>query len=116
MPRTITRDKLQVSLTKAPAPVLLEALPAKYYLDGHLPGALHFPHDRARTLAPVLVADKLAAIVVYCASDTCQNSHIAAATLEAVGYSNVRVYTGGKKDWIEAGLSVVKGGDVQLAA
>ena len=116
MPRLIDRHALQSELADMPPPVLLEALPAKYFLDGHLPGALHFPHERARALAPALVPDKASAIVVYCASDTCQNSHIAAATLESLGYSNVSVYAGGKRDWTEAGLAVVAGGTAQQAA
>jgi rhodanese-related sulfurtransferase len=116
MPRIIDRKELQARLSTRPPSVLLEALPAKYYLDGHLAGALHFPHDRARVLAPLLIPDKATAIVVYCASDTCQNSHIAAAALETVGYSDVAVYAGGKKDWTEAGLPLQAGGTAQEAA
>jgi len=116
MTRVIDRKELQTKLSKNPPPVLLESLPAKYYLDGHLAGALHFPHDRARALAPALITDKARAVVVYCASDTCQNSHIAAATLKTLGYANVSVYAGGKKDWSEAGLPLVPGGTAQVAA
>jgi rhodanese-related sulfurtransferase len=115
MTRVIDRKELQTKLSKNPPPILLEALPAKYYLDGHLAGALHFPHDRTRELAPVSIADKTRTVVVYCASDTCQNSHIAASTLEALGYADVSVYAGGKKDWSEAGLPLVPGGTVQGA-
>ena len=43
MARIIDRKELQTLLSKNPPPVLLEALPAKYYLEGHLGGALHFP-------------------------------------------------------------------------
>jgi rhodanese-related sulfurtransferase len=116
MTRVINREELLTKLRRTPPPILLEALPAKYYLEGHLDGALHFPHDRARVLAPVLIADKARAVVVYCASDTCRNSHIAAATLEALGYLDVSVYGGGKKDWSEAGLPLIAGGTVQQAA
>jgi len=116
MTRVIDRKELQTELSKKPPPVLLEALPAKYYLDGHLAGALHFPHDRARSLAPLLIADKTRAIVVYCASDICQNSHIAASMLEGLGYADVSVYAGGKKDWTEGGLPLVPGGAAQVAA
>jgi len=38
---------------------------------------------------------------VYCASGTCQNSHIAANVLRQIGYDNVAVYAGGKADWKE---------------
>ena len=101
MVKIITRNELQARLGANPALVLLEALPEKYYSDWHLPGARHFPHDQARTLAPSVVPDKAAEIVVYCASRTCQNSHIAANVLNQIGYGNVAVYAGGKEDWKE---------------
>ena len=102
MSKTVTREELQARSAANPNLVLLEALPEKYYLDWHLPGAKHFPHDRARELAASVAPDKSAEIVVYCASRTCQNSHIAANVLRQIGYSNVAVYAGGKEDWKEA--------------
>jgi rhodanese-related sulfurtransferase len=62
-----------------------------------------------RALAPGLLPDKAAEIVVYCASATCQNSHIAAKVLAQLGYANVAVYAGGKQDWQEAGLPLERG-------
>jgi len=50
------------------------------------------------------VPRKDAEIVVYCASATCANSGIAASVLASLGYKNVRVFTGGKQEWEEAGL------------
>jgi len=60
-------------------------------------------------LAAGVLPDKSAEIVVYCASRSCQNSHIAAARLAQLGYENVAVYAGGKQDWSEAGLAVERG-------
>ena len=105
MDKIVTRNELQARIAANPALVLLEALPEKYYNDWHLPGARHFPHDQARQLAPETVPDKSAEIVVYCASSSCQNSHIAASVLRQIGYANVSVYAGGKQDWSEAGLA-----------
>lgn len=101
MIKTLNRNELQARLSSNPQLVLLEALPAKYYDDWHLPGAQHFPHDRARELASAVAPDKAAEIVVYCASRTCRNSHIAANVLRQLGYANVAVYAGGKEDWRE---------------
>jgi rhodanese-related sulfurtransferase len=109
MTKTVTRNDLQARLAANPDLVLLEALPEKYYNDWHLPGAKHFPHDQARALAPALVPDRSAEIVVYCASATCQNSHIAANVLRQIGYGNVAVYAGGKQDWSDAGLAAETG-------
>jgi len=71
--------------------------------------------DQVRELAPALLPDLHAPVVVYCASDTCQNSHIAARVLEQIGYTDVAVYAGGKKDWSEAGLPVERGSIAQAA-
>jgi rhodanese-related sulfurtransferase len=84
--------------------ILVEALPEKYFRQGHLPGARHVPHDQVDQLAPTLLSDRSAEIVVYCASDTCRNSDIAAQTLDRLGYTHVAVFSGGKQAWVEAGL------------
>jgi rhodanese-related sulfurtransferase len=104
--RTITREELRAALGTV---TVVEALPEMYYRKAHLPGALHLPHDEVDARAPRLLPDRRADIVVYCASDTCESSHIAAERLVQLGYERVRVYVGGKKDWEAAGLSVESG-------
>lgn len=108
MVKEITRDELLLRIRDNAELALLEALPGKYFNDWHLPGAKHFPHDQVKQLAPAIVPDKQAEVVVYCANAACQNSHIAAKQLSALGYTRVAVYSGGKKDWSEAGLEVEK--------
>jgi rhodanese-related sulfurtransferase len=104
MSRTITREELRIKLASTDRPVLVEALPEKYYAAKHLPGALHLPHDQVDALAPAVLAQKHTPIVVYCANRQCQNSHIAAHRLSVLGYGDVSVYAGGKQDWEEGGL------------
>jgi rhodanese-related sulfurtransferase len=89
--------------------VLVEALPAMYYEKEHLPNAINIPHDAVDALAPALLPDKAASIVVYCANGPCANSGIAAARLTRLGYTNVSDYHNGKAEWIEAGLPVESG-------
>ena len=109
MVKTIDREELSRKLARANPPLLAEALPEKYYRDWHLPGARHLPHDEVDRLAAGVLPDKSAEIVVYCASRSCRNSHIAAAKLAQLGYENVAVYAGGKQEWSEAGLAVERG-------
>lgn len=108
MKTRITRDELRARLDAGMPTILFEALPAKYYHDAHLPGALLIDHQNVRDTAAASVLDHDATIVVYCASATCRNSDIAADQLYALGYTDVRVYVEGKKDWMEAGLPVVR--------
>lgn len=100
---TIDRSELTDLIARGGI-TLLEALPEQHYRKGHLPGARLFPHDKVRDLAPSVLPDKVAPVVVYCTGETCPNSHQAAAELVALGYLDVRVYVGGKQDWQAAGL------------
>lgn len=115
MPETIDRETLRLKLEGRQKPVLVEALPAAYYEQGHLPAAVNIPHDTVDALAARLLPDKNAEIVVYCASATCRNSDYAALRLKALGYAHVRVYAGGKADWIEAGLPIESGASHRAA-
>lgn len=106
MTQTITREQIKTKLDSQEPLVLVEALPQKYYDAEHLPGAVNIPHDEIRLKAPDILLDKDALIVVYCASQTCQNSKIAANTLQQMGYTNVFEYVEGKQHWLEANLPV----------
>ena len=87
----------------------VETLPEQYYRKAHLPGALLLPHDQVDELAPTLLPDRAAAVVVYCANLPCPNSEIAADRLNELGYTNVREYAEGKQDWIDAGYPIEQG-------
>jgi 3-mercaptopyruvate sulfurtransferase SseA len=52
-----------------------------------------------------VVPETGAEIVVCGASETCRNSHIAAGVLTSLGYQNVRIFPGGKREWEAAGLA-----------
>ncbi|MEW6144501.1 MAG: rhodanese-like domain-containing protein [Thermodesulfobacteriota bacterium] len=105
--RHITREELRDALDNGARVTLVEALPEKYWRDGHLPGAIQIDHTEVAEKAGDLLPDKGARVVVYCASTECQNSTKAARTLEALGYTDVYEYVEGKKDWAEAGLPLV---------
>ena len=105
----ISRDELKRKLDRSDPFVLLEALPATYFEDAHLPGAQNLPHDQVDALAPTLIPDRSTEVVVYCANAPCPNSEIAARRLIALGYANVREYAEGKEDWVNAGLPVERG-------
>lgn len=106
MSSVITLEELRRRIDANPELILVEALPAQYYDHSHLPGAINIPHDAIDALAPALLPDKGAEIVVYCASGPCENSGIATARLAELGYTNVRDYHEGKAEWIAAGLPV----------
>ena len=102
MPETMTREEIKDALQKGTL-TLVEALPEKYYNDGHLPGAVQINHDEIEAKADTLLPDKDALIVTYCTGESCPNSGYAADHLIRKGYTNVRKYAGGKEDWTEGG-------------
>lgn len=91
---------------EAGTPVVVEALGPAYYEAEHLPGAINIPHTEVDRLAPDLLPDKDAEIIVYCASGPCPNSGIAARRLVELGYRNVFDYAGGKEDWVSSGRAL----------
>lgn len=109
MTTPISRHELQAKLANREPPVLVEALGSAYFADAHLPGAINIPPDQVDRLAPRLLPDPEAEIVVYC-SGTCRNSEATARRLEELGYGQVLVYREGKEDWIEHSLPVERAG------
>jgi rhodanese-related sulfurtransferase len=100
---TIGRDDLRALLDTG-AVTLIEALPAAHHAAGHLPGAVNVPGDLTADLAARLAPDRSATMVVYCSGPGCARSRVTAAALIRLGYTDVRVYPGGKSDWAAAGL------------
>ena len=108
MTRTITRQELQAGLD-AGTITLVDALPASYYAQQHLPGALNLVAEDVPARAAELLPDRDAAVVTYCSSTSCGNSGHVAAALTALGYRDVRKYAEGLQDWVEAGLPTETG-------
>lgn len=70
MLETVSRAELKGRLDRGERFTLVETLQAVAYEHAHLPGAINLPPDRVRELAPQLLPDKSAEIIVYCASPT----------------------------------------------
>jgi len=70
VPKTISRAELRLKIDRGDKFLLVETLPAVAYQHAHLPGAINLPPDQVQQLAPTLLPDKSAEIVVYCASPT----------------------------------------------
>lgn len=107
--RTISREELKGKLDRGEELVVVETLGPAYYEDAHLPGAINIPHTQVDALAPRLLPDKTAQVVVYCSNRACQNSPQAAKRLDSLGYERVYDYEEGKQDWIGAGLPTERG-------
>jgi rhodanese-related sulfurtransferase len=97
----IARKDLQENM-KSGTVVLVDANGSDSYAEGHLPGALDFEANEAG-LAGKLPTDKNALIVAYCGGPGCRAWNRAALKLDELGYTNVRHYKGGLKEWKSSG-------------
>jgi rhodanese-related sulfurtransferase len=104
----ITLKELQEKI-EVGSVTIVEALGSMYYEKEHIPGAINIPLEEVDDLAPKMLPDKAADIVVYCASGPCQDSPRTADRLTALGYTNVTDYHEGKQEWIEEGLPLETG-------
>ena len=68
MTATITRDELKEKIDRGDDFKLVETLAPHAYEHAHLPGAINMPPGQVTELAPKLLPDKGAEIVVYCQS------------------------------------------------
>ncbi len=109
MTKQISRVVLKAMLDQGVPLVLVEMLPKTAYQKHHLPGAINIPSDDILYMAPNVIPDRDAEIVVYCFNGPCKRSRLAAERLAALGYTNVRDYHEGKKDWMGAGLPLEAG-------
>jgi len=76
-----------------------------------LPGAINLPPSAVDpSVLARRIPDRNAEIVVYCANPDCEDSVATAHRLQALGYTNVHHYPGGKNEWREAGLPLERAG------
>ncbi len=67
---TIERDELKRKIDAGEKFLLVETLAPEKFAHAHLPGAINLPPEHVRDLAPTMLPDKKAEIVVYCATPT----------------------------------------------
>lgn len=70
MVKIIGREELKSKQERGDRFLLVETLAASLFASGHLPGAINLPPDEVSRLAPALLPDKDAEIVVYCGGPT----------------------------------------------
>ncbi len=86
--------------------VLFDALSIEEYRSAHIPGALSMPPGLVGELAPWFVPELDSEIVVYGSNAECDRPYRVAAALRTLGYTNVRIYRGGKHEWMRFVLPV----------
>jgi len=106
----ISRDELQQKVEAGDRFVLVDALAPMSFARSHLPGAINLPLEWVDDRGPRKIPDLDLEVVVYCVDVDCDSSVLVAERLIELGYRNVRHYPGGKREWVEAGLPLDRGG------
>lgn len=104
----VTVDALRAEMDAGTA-IVLDARPAGFFEQSHIPGALNLNEDDwegglggfLEVWSPELE------VVVYCDSRACQASeHVAERIREELGIEHVRILEGGWEAWQKAGQPV----------
>ena len=84
--------------------MLIDARPAaRKFNIGHIQGSINIPDDRFEQMKDQLPQDKGMLLIFYCEGPECVLSHNSARKAEALGYTNVKVYTNGYPEWVAKG-------------
>tara|TARA_B100000073_G_scaffold308555_1_gene279637 strand:- start:419 stop:901 length:483 start_codon:yes stop_codon:yes gene_type:complete len=86
--------------------LFVDARAKEYIKDGLIPDAIF--NDDLDSLAEKIndLINLNTAFVVYCSDDDCGSSEELAYQLEGWGFTNILVFKGGWKSWIEAGMEI----------
>lgn len=84
--------------------MLIDARPtSRKFNPGHIAGAINIPDDKFEQMKDLLPQDKNMLLLYYCEGPECVLSHNSAKKAEALGYTNVKVYTNGYPEWVAKG-------------
>jgi rhodanese-related sulfurtransferase len=104
--RFIAAPELQAELRRSPVLVLDIRASADFEV-AHIPGARWIPRAWLELELPEKFPDRARAIVVTCGDEP--NAVLAAQTVSELGYSGVRVLSGGFEAWVASGYHAEKG-------
>ena len=92
----ITAEEAKKLMDSEEGCIILDVRTREEYDQGHIPGAILIPNTEIEAKAADLLPDKEQLILVYCRSG--RRSKLAAQSLAALGYTNIREL-GGILDW-----------------
>jgi rhodanese-related sulfurtransferase len=94
------QQQLQVPMPEGV--MLIDSRPRRpKYDEGHIPMAVSVPDNQFDKMTDKLPVDKTALLIFYCGGPACDLSHKSARKAEALGYSNVKVFSDGFPGWMK---------------
>ncbi|MEI6210821.1 MAG: rhodanese-like domain-containing protein [bacterium] len=95
--RVIRAELLHAMLQRTNDFVLVDVMPRLYYQDYHIKGSMSVPEEELA--ATVRDWPRGRRMVVYCLDAECESGRDAALTLMTMGFTDVLLYEGGKREW-----------------
>ncbi|MGN7612499.1 rhodanese-like domain-containing protein [Magnetococcales bacterium HHB-1] len=83
--------------------LIIDARPKRKFAKGHIPVAINISNSQFDKQRDQLPKNKDQLIIYYCGGVKCPLSHKSARAAEALGYTNVQVYSAGYPDWVKNG-------------
>lgn len=102
------------ALFQARAP-FLDARRSDEFKRGHVAGAWNIsvwessPDARITEFEAAAAPASSAPLVLYCSGGDCEDSHLLASRLAALGYRNLLIYRAGYPDWEKRGYPITRG-------
>lgn len=97
----LSRDEFKKFVADNKNVLVLDSRPPEPYQEAHIPGAKLLPAPAFDKMhVQVLPQDKSTPIVFYCVGGCLSPTNF--MRTKALGYTNVKVYTGGFPDWMQA--------------
>jgi rhodanese-related sulfurtransferase len=82
--------------------MVIDARPKRAKYDkGHIPMAVSIPDSQFAKMTDQLPKDKNTLLIFYCGGPACRLSHKSAHKAEALGYTNVKVFSDGFPGWMK---------------
>lgn len=89
--------------------VLIDARTPAEYDEANIITSINIPEKTFATAVNQLPADKSTLLVIYCNGTKCGKSKRVGKQIEAMGYTNIQIYSEGIPVWEERELPMVKG-------
>jgi len=105
MVKKVSTEEVKENLDNSKDFLLVDVLASNSFETRHIPGAKSIPYSPSflEDFEKEMSVPKDADIAVYCASNGCQLSTLAADVLDKAGYSNVSHFVDGLAGWMQAG-------------
>ena len=86
--------------------LFVDARAEEYYIEGHIPNSICNDDFNALVFQVENLADYNSGFVVYCSDDDCGSSEDLAYQLQEQGFTDIYLFKGGWKQWLENDLPI----------